>query len=92
MTVISFFVSVPVLSEQMSVTLPSVSTAGSLRMMARRRAMRDTPMASVTVRAAGSPSGIAATASATAAVKVSIADWPRKSPTPKVAAASATTA
>lgn len=70
-------------------TLPSVSTAGSLRMMARRRAIRATPMASVTVRAAGSPSGIAATARATAAVKVSTTGWRRRRPMAKVTAASA---
>ncbi len=50
---------------------PRVSTAGSLRMMARRRAIRDTPMARVMVTAAGSPSGIAATANATAAKNMS---------------------
>jgi len=33
-TLISFFVKVPVLSEQMTVTLPRVSTAGNARMMA----------------------------------------------------------
>ena len=50
-TVISFCVSVPVLSVQMTMVLPSVSTAGSLRMMARRFAMRFTPIARVTVTA-----------------------------------------
>ncbi len=88
-TVIWFWVSVPVLSEQMTVTLPSVSTADSLRMMARRCAMRETPMARVTVSAAGKPSGIMATASAMAAVKVSTTDCPRRTPTAKVAAANA---
>ncbi len=75
-TVIWFSVSVPVLSEQMTVVLPSVSTAGSLRMMARRLAMRETPMASVMVTAAGRPSGIAPTASATAAMNISTALFP----------------
>ena len=60
--VISFFVSVPVLSEQMVVTDPSVSTAGSLRVMARRRAICCTPRARVIVTRAGRPSGTAATA------------------------------
>ena len=41
---------------------PSVSTAGSLRMMALRRAICCTPRASVIVTRAGRPSGIAATA------------------------------
>ena len=63
-TVISFRVRVPVLSEQMTVTEPSVSTAGRRRMMALRRAMRSTPIASVIVMTAGRPSGMAATASA----------------------------
>ena len=59
-TVISLRVSVPVLSEQISDTDPSVSTAGRRRMMALRRAMRCTPIASVIVMIAGRPSGIAA--------------------------------
>ena len=53
------WVRVPVLSEQITVAPPRVSTAASRRMMARRRAMRETPMARVMVSAAGSPSGIA---------------------------------
>ena len=80
--------SVPVLSEQITVVLPSASTAGSLRMMARRFAMRATPMASVMVTAAGSPSGIAPTASATAAMNISTAFSPRATPMANVTAAS----
>lgn len=72
-TVIWFSVRVPVLSEQMTVVLPRVSMVGRRRTTARRRAIRVTPMARVTVTAAGSPSGIAPTASAMAAVKVSAA-------------------
>jgi len=83
----AFSVSVPVLSEQMTVVLPSVSTAGRWRMMARRRAMRATPIASVTVTAAGSPSGMAPTASATAAMNMSKALSPRSRPTPAVSRA-----
>ena len=64
--VISLRVSVPVLSEQMTVAAPSVSTAGSLRTMALVAAMRRTPMLSPTVTIAGSASGMAATANATA--------------------------
>ena len=60
LTVIWFWVRVPVLSEQMTVVEPRVSTAGRLRMMARRLAMRETPIARVTVSAAGRPSGMAA--------------------------------
>ena len=57
-----FSVSVPVLSVQMTVVLPKVSTAVSRRMMARCRAMRRTPRARIRVVTAGSPSGTAATA------------------------------
>ena len=57
----------PVLSEQITLTEPSVSTTGRRQMIALRPARRVTPMASVTVRIAGSPSGMAATASPTTA-------------------------
>jgi hypothetical protein len=45
-TVISFFVRVPVLSVQMTVVDPSVSTAESFRTMTLRRAILWTPTAS----------------------------------------------
>ncbi len=61
-----FSVSVPVLSEQITVTEPSVSTAGSLRMRALRCNMRWAPSASVMVTTAGRPSGTMATATLTA--------------------------
>ena len=64
--VISLRVSVPVLSEQITVAAPRVSTAGSLRTMALAAAIRRTPRLRPTVTIAGSASGIAATASATA--------------------------
>jgi hypothetical protein len=64
--VISFLVSVPVLSEQITLTLPSVSTAGSWRMIALLRAMTVVPMARTTVTIAGRPSGMTATAIDTA--------------------------
>ncbi len=57
----------PVLSVHTTDVEPSVSTAGSSRTTARRRAMRCTPIASAMVTIAGSPSGIAATASVIAA-------------------------
>ena len=63
--VISFLVSVPVLSEQMTDAEPSVSTDDSFFTMARWRAIRCTPRARTTDRIAGSPSGTAATASDT---------------------------
>ncbi len=88
-TVIWFSVSVPVLSVQITEVLPSVSTAGSLRMIARRLAIRETPIASVMVTAAGSPSGTAATARAIAAWNMSNTDSPRSRPTPKVTAPTA---
>src|SRR5580700_12160046 len=55
-------VSVPVLSEQMRATEPSVSTAGRRRTIALRAAIRWTPIASVMVMRAGNPSGIIDTA------------------------------
>ena len=60
--VISFLVSVPVLSEQTTEAEPSVSTDESRFTIARRLAMRCTPSASTTDRTAGNPSGTAATA------------------------------
>ncbi len=65
-TVISFFVRVPVLSEQMTVAEPSACTADSLRMITRRRAIRSVPRESTIVVIAVRPSGTAATARATA--------------------------
>ncbi len=65
-TVISLRVSVPVLSEQITVAAPSVSIAGSLRTMAWAAAIRRTPRLRPIVTIAGSASGMAATASATA--------------------------
>ena len=61
-TVISPRVRVPVLSLQMTVVLPSVSTDGIVRTIALRLAMRRTVNASATVMIAGRPEGIAATA------------------------------
>ena len=65
-TVIAFWVSVPVLSVHTTCAQPSVSTAGSRRTSALRRAIRVVPRASTIVVIAGSPSGMAATARATA--------------------------
>ncbi len=72
----------------MTVVLPSVSTAGRRRTMAWRCAMRLTPIASAIVTAAGSPSGMAPTARATAATSISDADSPRTVPTRTVTPAS----
>ena len=56
--VISLRVSVPVLSLQITVVEPRVSTADKRRTTALRRAMRCTPTASAIVIATGNPSGI----------------------------------
>lgn len=78
-TVISLRVSVPVLSVQITEVAPSVSTAGSLRITALRAAIRCTPIASVMVMTAGSPSGITPTDSATTASSASLQSKPRAS-------------
>ena len=69
-TVILFCVSVPVLSEQITCVQPSVSTAESLRIMACFLLILVTPIESTMVTTAAKPSGIAATASDTAIIKV----------------------
>ena len=60
--VISFFVSVPVLSERITVVAPNVSTEESCFIIAFLFARRWTPRASAIVIVAGRPSGTAATA------------------------------
>ena len=64
-----FSVSVPVLSRQMTVVAPRLSTAASRRTSILWRIMRCMPRASVVVATAGRPSGTAATASDTAAAQ-----------------------
>ena len=59
----------PVLSLQMTVVQPSVSTDASLRTMAFFFAILRVPSARQVVMTAGRPSGMAATASATAILK-----------------------
>ena len=66
LAVIWLSVRVPVLSEQITVVDPSVSTEWSRLTMALCFAIWLTPTASVTVTTAGRPSGMAATANATA--------------------------
>ena len=70
-TVISFRVRVPVLSEQIMVVLPRVSTEASLRTMAFLRVICVTPRARVIVKTAGSPSGMAETARLTEVMNIS---------------------
>ena len=79
-TVIRFSVRVPVLSEQMTVTEPRVSTAGSLRMRACRLSIRWAPNARAMVTTAGRPSGTAATAMLIAVRNIKRASSPRSSP------------
>ena len=59
-------VKVPVLSEQITEVQPSVCTEGRLRTMEFFLAIRLVPKAKQVVITAGKPSGMAATASATA--------------------------
>jgi len=68
-TAIWLVVRVPVLSEQMTVVQPSVSTEGSLRTMALRLTILRVPRARQSVMTAGRPSGMAATPSATAILR-----------------------
>jgi len=68
-TVIWLVVRVPVLSEQMTVQQPSVSTEGSLRMTALRFTILRVPSARQSVMTAGRPSGMAATPRATAILR-----------------------
>ena len=79
-TAIRFSVIVPVLSEQMTVVEPSVSTAGSRRTRAPARASRQSPAASATAVTAGSPSGIADTASVIPVSSISPTGCPCRMP------------
>ena len=68
-TVISFFVSVPVLSDKITVQHPNVSTLGSFLTIAFLLTICLVPNARHNVITAGSPSGIAATPNATAILR-----------------------
>lgn len=83
-------VRVPVLSVAITVTDPRVSTAGSRRPIAWRRAIRCAPNASATVTTAGSDSGTAATVRLTATSTISGSARPRSSPATSTTADSAT--
>ncbi len=85
-TRIRFCVSVPVLSEQMVVTEPRDSTAGSRRTRAFLCAILPAPIASATVTTAGSASGMAATARLTAVRNMSTSGSPRRIPAAKTTA------
>lgn len=69
LTDIWLVVSVPVLSEQITEVQPSVSTEGRDLTIAFFLAIRRVPKAKQVVITAGKPSGIAATAKATAILK-----------------------
>ena len=79
-TVISFRVSVPVLSEQMTLVDPRVSTADSRRTIAPCFAMRCMPTDSAMVIATGRPSGTMETIWLMATMKMSTVSMPRIKP------------
>lgn len=85
-------VSVPVLSEAMTVTEPSVSTACSRRGMARAPAIRRAPRARARVTTAGSDSGTAATTRLTAVTAMSATGRPPTTPMTKTSPESTTAA
>ena len=70
-TVMRFWVRVPVLSEQTTLTQPRVSTLGRRFTIVLTRTMRETLKASTSVTTAGSPSGTAATAREMAVISIS---------------------
>jgi hypothetical protein len=75
-TDILFSVNVPVLSVQMKVVEPSVSTDSSLRTSACRAALRCAPIASASVTVGSKPSGTRATVTPTANKKPSLSRIP----------------
>ena len=79
-TVILFCVNVPVLSVHIICVHPNVSTAFNFLMSACLLDIDVTPIERIIVTTAGSPSGIAATARATAIKNVSSMCCPVKSP------------
>ena len=85
-TRIEFWVRVPVLSVQITVVEPSVSTAESRLTTAPRRASDRTPTASARVMVGSSPSGTLATNSPTAKTKASCRGSPASVPSGRKAA------
>ena len=85
-TVIRFSVRVPVLSEQMTLAQPSVSTACRRRMTAFFLTIRLTDSARAMVTMAGRPSGMAATASEMPVMSISSTGSPRRMPAPATTA------
>ena len=76
----------PVLSLQITLVQPRVSTLASRFTMALRLAIFDTPMANVTAVTAGNPSGMVATANATERLRSSVKPLPRMRPMTKTSA------
>ena len=85
-------VSVPVLSAQITLTEPSVSTLGRRRTSACTAASRRAPSASSTVTTAGRASGMAATARLRAVSAIISSGSPRSSPSAKTSAQMTSTA
>ena len=81
-TCISPSVIVPVLSEQITDTLPSVSAAIMFRVNDPRFNIRCIPIANITVTETSNPSGIAATARAADISNISNTDLPTIIPAP----------
>ena len=79
-----FCVNVPVLSEQITVLLPSVSTAGNFLTIAFFFTIFWTPIANTIVDTATNPSGITATAKETAVINILITSFPCNSPNTKI--------
>ena len=88
-TRISFCVSVPVLSEQITLAVPRVSTAGSCRIIACFLAIFCTPYASVNVTITVKVSGTAATAKEIEVMNISRSGSPCNSPITNTKAAAA---
>jgi len=83
-SVILFWVNVPVLSEQMILVLPKVSTAGNFLTIAFLWAILPTPIDKTIVTITGSPSGMAETAKDTEVIKISIIGIPYHRPIAKI--------
>lgn len=88
-TAIRFSVSVPVLSLQTTVTVPSAPTADRRLIHAFRRAILHIPRARAMLVTIGRPSGIAATASAMAVSIIRSGFFPTSRPEAPTAAATA---
>ena len=82
-------VSVPVLSVSITVVAPNVSAASKFLTKPPYLSIDSIPSASTTVTAAGSPSGIVATAIAIAIRNISLNGSPRSIPSPNISTTAA---